>query len=278
MLMPIQQSYNNLISKTIIILNTIIIAISIILNDFQFESFKENMNIGPSINILLKMGAKSTTLIQQGEIHRLFIPIFLHLGLFHLLINNLAIYKLGFMIEETFGKVKLLIIYLVSGIYGWIMSSIFLYNVTGVGSSPAIFGLLGALFADIVHNHQEINKVKTYSFGLIINAIICFVLSLMPYVDNWSHIGGCISGFLCGLIILNKPKYQTNYTIIIKILAMISLIILFIVSIIALYNVKLDLFASYQWYDRFNCIETKWWSCKCKAMNLYTHEIIDIHC
>jgi len=38
--------------------------------------------------------------------------------------------------------------------------------------------------------------------------MINFVLGLLPYVDNFSNIGGFISGFLLGFVLLFSPQLR----------------------------------------------------------------------
>ncbi len=42
--------------------------------------------------------------------------------------------------------------------------------------------------------------------SLFFFSMINFVLGLLPYVDNFSNIGGFISGFLLGFVLLFSPQ------------------------------------------------------------------------
>ena len=202
----------------------------------------------------------------------------MHTGIIHYIINNLVIYQIGKIIEEEYGHVKMLLLYIISGIYGWILSSIFLFNSISVGSSPAIFGILGALFADLLHNYNDLKNAKKWFMNMILNLIFSIIISLNPYIDNWSHIGGLISGFLFGCIFYLKKKNTTKYSNYIKYLSMILLISIFIISINSLHKLDIKAFIPYKWYDNINCVDIGLWDCTCKAMNIKTNQQIDIHC
>ena len=94
---------------------------------------------GGSLNplVLLAFGAKYNPLIIEGEWWRFFTPIFLHIGFFHLLMNSLALYYLGTMVEKIYGNVRFLIIYLFAGFFGTLTSFMFTPNVSA-GASGAI--------------------------------------------------------------------------------------------------------------------------------------------
>ena len=80
------------------------------------------------------------------ELFRLISSIFLHGGIFHLLCNMYSLYILGPQLESFFGKTKFVVIYIISGVIGNLLSMTFLQDgVVSVGASGAIFGLLGAL-------------------------------------------------------------------------------------------------------------------------------------
>ena len=71
--------------------------------------------------------------------------VFLHGGISHLIFNSIALLAFGNLVEQIFGKRNFLIIYFCSGISGSALSVTFNSNVVSVGSSGAIFGMLGGL-------------------------------------------------------------------------------------------------------------------------------------
>src|SRR5207245_7931715 len=69
-----------------------------------------------------------------------------HGGLLHIIFNVLWIRQLGPKVEEYYGPARLVVVFSVSGVLGFVVSNAFDVPFT-VGASGSIFGLLGALVA-----------------------------------------------------------------------------------------------------------------------------------
>nr|MDF9458630.1 rhomboid family intramembrane serine protease [Bacillus pumilus] len=74
---------------------------------------------------LTAFGAKNNGLILDGEWWRLITPMFLHIGLTHLLFNTFALWSVGAAVERIYGSWRFLLIYFISGIFGSIASFVF---------------------------------------------------------------------------------------------------------------------------------------------------------
>jgi rhomboid protease GluP len=153
----------------------------------------------PVSNLLLELGAKRTDLILAGQIWRLVTPIFLHIGVLHLAFNSYAIYVIGPQIECFFGPSRFLSIYLLSGIYG-VLLSFALSAAPSAGASGAIFGLIGTqavFFYRYRDAFGERGRRQLYSTLMVIafNMVLTFSASR---IDVWGHIGGLIAGAVLG--------------------------------------------------------------------------------
>uniref|UniRef100_A0A6V2QST7 rhomboid protease n=2 Tax=Ditylum brightwellii TaxID=49249 RepID=A0A6V2QST7_9STRA len=202
----------------ILVVCTATLIASIGINGWRVESFSSNPMIGPSAETLTRMGAKVSRLIViQGEWFRLFSPMILHAGLIHYLLNMLALWFIGSAVEQNHGFVAAAIIFIIPAAGGTIFSAIFLPEYISVGASGGIFGLIGACFADIVINWRLLfsKQVNSDDSGttcrhiivvvwLIVDIIINCVIGLTPYVDNFTHMGGMLYGFLCGLSTMER--------------------------------------------------------------------------
>lgn len=148
---------------------------------------------------LLLLGANYKVLLQNFEVHRLISYMFLHASFIHLITNMYSLYIIGNTIESKFGRVKYLIIYLVSGIIGGLLSA-GSGNVVSVGASGAIFGLLGAIcyFGYVYRLYFKETLKRSIIPVIIINLGIGLFVS---GIDIWCHIGGLIGGFLCAMIV-----------------------------------------------------------------------------
>ncbi len=155
---------------------------------------------------LVLFGANYPALVRAGDYYRLITSAFLHSGLLHLIFNNYALYVIGSQLESFLGRVKFLIIYLVSAICGSLMSMLF-SNGISVGASGAIFGLLGSLLYFGYNYRVYLGTVlKSQIIPLIIlNLIIGFVT---PGIDNAAHIGGLLGGL--GMTMALGIKYKTS--------------------------------------------------------------------
>ena len=156
--------------------------------------------MGNDTGVLIKYGANLDVLVKNGEYYRLLTSMFLHSGLLHLFFNMYALYIIGPQVESFFGKTKYLIIYLLSGISGSLLSVAFNVNTVSVGASGAIFGLFGALLY-FGYNYRGYlgNVIKSQILPVvIINLIFGFIST---GVDVAGHIGGLIGGIIVSSVL-----------------------------------------------------------------------------
>ena len=148
---------------------------------------------------LLEGGAMVPLLVANGEWWRLLTAIFLHIGLFHLAFNSLALLIFGGLIEEAFGSARMLAVYLVTGFFASVTSFTFgSAGVAAAGASGAIFGMLGAWLAYNLRRRSlgvARANVQGALFLIGINLVFGFTV---PGIDNLAHIGGLVSGVAAG--------------------------------------------------------------------------------
>lgn len=152
--------------------------------------------------VLVRFGAKVNTLIDAGQYWRLITPMFLHIGLSHLLMNGLAIYYLGKKLELIFGHFKYLLIFIFSGIAGNALSYA-INDTISAGASTAIFGLFTSVIAlaKIFPRRPYIQMLsKQYRTLVIVNILFSLFSS---GVDLAGHIGGAIGGYLATIIVVD---------------------------------------------------------------------------
>ncbi|WP_338451633.1 rhomboid family intramembrane serine protease [Niallia oryzisoli] len=156
-------------------------------------------------SVLIQFGAKANWLILEGEWWRLFTPIFLHIGILHLVMNTFALYYLGLTVERLFGNCRFLFIYLFAGFFGSLASLLFSQNISA-GASGAIFGCFGAL----LYFGTAFPKLFFRTMGTNILVVIAINLAFgfsMSGIDNAGHIGGLIGGFLAAAMV-HLPKQK----------------------------------------------------------------------
>lgn len=162
-----------------------------------------------NIEVLVRMGAKVTPLIADGEYWRLLTSMFLHIGIMHLAFNAYALVILGTELERLYGPGRFLAIYLFSGLFGSLASYAF-NDSLAAGASGAIFGLIGALAAFFLAHRERLgsygrSRLANIAFLVAINLFFGFT---QPGIDNLAHIGGLLSGLALGWAL--APQYQLD--------------------------------------------------------------------
>lgn len=154
---------------------------------------------------LIENGAKFNPFIFDGEWWRFITPIFLHIGMLHLLMNSFALYYLGPLVEKIYGNFRFLFIYLFSGFTGVLGSFLFSSSVSA-GASGAIFGCFGALLY-LGKIHRQL-FLRTMGYNIIAVIVVNLIFGLIvPGIDNAGHIGGLAGGFLAAHIV-SLPKHK----------------------------------------------------------------------
>lgn len=148
------------------------------------------------------LGAKVPSLIAHGEYWRLVTANFLHASFLHLILNMVALFLLGQLLEVFYGPARLLVLYSLACVAGSIASYQFTPNVSE-GASTGILGLMGAL---IVHNVRyrghlppRVNRLLPV---LLIFLLIQFQMDLMsPTTDLAGHLGGLLGGVIMAALL-----------------------------------------------------------------------------
>lgn len=143
---------------------------------------------------LFLFGAKlRAAIFVDGDWWRLVTAGFLHGGLIHILMNSWVLYDLGAQVEEVYGTNRMIVIYFVATIAGFLASSLWSAGLS-VGASAGICGLIGAMIsAGIQHRSALGDAIKSmYTRWLLYVLMFGF---LMPGIDNAAHIGGLAGGF-----------------------------------------------------------------------------------
>jgi membrane associated rhomboid family serine protease len=141
--------------------------------------------------------------VAEGEWYRLITGGFLHLSIFHLAFNMVALFFLGRILEPSIGTVRFLAIYfasLLAGSFGAILLSGSFVNT--VGASGAVFGIFGATF--LIARGRGLDHIAS-QIGLIlgINLLLTFTIS---GISIGGHIGGLVGGLACGALVVAGEK------------------------------------------------------------------------
>lgn len=160
--------------------------------------------------VLVLFGAKYNPLIAAGQYWRLITANFIHIGLMHLLFNTYALFSFGTAVERRFGRSRFLVLYLLSGLTGSVLS--FLGNrALAAGASGAIFGLLGATIVYFATYRQEFGQGgrRQLTNLLLVAGYNLAWGFIAPGIDNLGHIGGLLAGLALGWALC--PRYHLVY-------------------------------------------------------------------
>jgi rhomboid protease GluP len=152
--------------------------------------------LSPSGESLYILGMTGKYAISSGRWWTLITAIYLHGGILHILFNLLWIRQLGPMVEGFYGSARFIVIFTISGIFGFVLSFLTGTAFT-VGASGAIFGLLGAL---IYYGRSRGGVFKEIIYPQILTwAVVLFLFGFVyPSIDNFAHLGGFVGGYLSG--------------------------------------------------------------------------------
>src|SRR5271157_4203476 len=143
--------------------------------------------------------------VLRNEAWRLPASVFIHGGLIHLAVNMWCLFNIGPLVERFFGNVATAVLYLAAGVGGAIASMATLPGRVSVGASGAIFGLLGALLAFLLVNHRSVPATVLRPLRSSALSFVVFNTlfgAAVPIIDQSAHLGGLVTGFLGGLVLI----------------------------------------------------------------------------
>src|SRR5579871_2780551 len=163
---------------------------------------------------LMAFGVKSNPEIALGQWWRFVTPIFLHIGLLHILFNSYALWIVGPQVEKLYGGARFVILYVLTGVAGVAGSYYYHPETQSAGASGAIFGLFGVLLVFGIRHRHDIPPFFKRAVGtgvlpvIVINLIIGFTI---PAIDNSAHISGLLCGMaLAAIVPFQGPRSSTS--------------------------------------------------------------------
>jgi YVTN family beta-propeller protein len=172
----------------------------------------------PDANDLVRWGANVSAYTLTGEFWRLPASMFLHIGAAHLLLNMISLLFLGTLVERNFGKIDFIVIYVLAGLGGGMVSAIWNSTEHGFGLAAYMFhgpriiisagasgALMGLASAAVMLRVVAMGRDQRlpYAFSGRSIAALIFINILYGWksggTDNACHVGGIIAGALIGL-------------------------------------------------------------------------------
>lgn len=196
--------------RNIIILNAAMFILSILMSP---KSLGFSLNpldfLSPGDRSLILLGATGT--IPIDRFHRwwtLLSANFLHGSILHILFNMLAFRQIAPLIIQEYGPSRMVSIYVLSGVGGFLVSYLAGVPLT-LGASAAVCGLIGAalyygksrggVFGEMIYRQVGGWAVGIFLFGFLVSTI-----------NNWAHGGGILTGVVLAFLLGYRERVPEN--------------------------------------------------------------------
>lgn len=153
--------------------------------------------------------------VAAGEYYRLITSAFIHLGFGHLAFNMIALNLFGGVLEQMYGRLEYLVIYLLCAAGGSVLTIVLEPLQSAAGASGAIFGLFGLAFV-VPRRHRvattrEARAILSQAGSLLaVNLVFTF---LIPGISWTGHVGGLLVGVAIGFLVApaHVPTMSTMF-------------------------------------------------------------------
>ena len=183
---------------------------SIIVSESALNQISSNKYLAYILNFLAGCEGKLGTIglmsnakvFGDGEWWRLFLHMYLHAGVLHMLFNVFALLFAGKVVEKKIGSLSYLLLYHVIAVLNAIIMCLIFPDSTSVGASAGIFSIIGIVCVmkwkkDAVCN-ENLKKVE-YIY-IIVFSILSLLLGLESFVAHFvAFVFGIIEGLLLGM-------------------------------------------------------------------------------
>lgn len=153
------------------------------------------------LDTAVKYGAMMPLRVKRGEYWRLITAGFLHIQIWHFLMNMLSMYNLGGL-ERMFGP-GLFAVILLASVIGGNALALFLEGTdttVTLGLSGGLYGLLAAYM--VLLFKLGLLGDPSIRFSLLRTLGINLLINLMPNVSRMGHAGGFLTGFAIAMFML----------------------------------------------------------------------------
>ncbi|XP_026993508.2 inactive rhomboid protein 1 isoform X1 [Tachysurus fulvidraco] len=204
------------------------------------------------------------------QFYRLWLSLFLHAGILHCLVSVCFQMTILRDLEKLAGWLRISIIYILSGITGNLASAIFLPYRAEVGPAGSQFGILACLFVELFQSWQILARPWRAFIKLLCVVLFLFGVGLLPWIDNFAHICGFISGFFLSFAFLpyisfgRMDTYRKRCQILVSLTVFLGIFSSFVV-LFYVYPVKCE------WCELLTCIPLTDKFCEKYDLNAHLH-------
>ncbi|TRY83967.1 hypothetical protein DNTS_006286 [Danionella cerebrum] len=204
------------------------------------------------------------------QFYRLWLSLFLHAGILHCLVSVSFQMTILRDLEKLAGWLRISIIYILSGITGNLASAIFLPYRAEVGPAGSQFGILACLFVELFQSWQILARPWRAFIKLSCVVLFLFTFGLLPWIDNFAHICGFVSGFFLSFAFLpyisfgRMDMYRKRLQILVALTLFLGIFSSFVV-LFYVYPVKCE------WCELLTCIPLTDKFCEKYDLNAHLH-------
>ncbi len=224
-----------------------------------FWMLSSNVNIIKPTNVdLVRWGANFRPLTLKDDAWRLISAIFIHINIFHVIINVIGLLLIGYLLEPILGTYKFILCFLLTGVFANVASIGYFELIITAGASSGLLGLLGVFIAFIASNTFEKKASRNLLSSICLFIVFIFICSLLENggFDMVAHIGGLVSGLVIGFLLIPGIKNPMNsFKTYFGLLA--SFLIVCIGSIILFLSIPKDIIVYQNKIDEFYTNEKK---------------------
>ena len=188
---------------------------SVIVSESALNQLVSNKYLAYILNFLAGCEGKLGTIgsmsnakvFGDGEWWRLFLHIYLHAGVLHMLFNIFALLYAGKVVEKKIGRWPYVLLYHAIAVVNAIIMCLIFPDSISVGASAGIFGMIGIVCVmkwkkDTVCNE---NLKKGEFIYIIVFSVLSLLLGLESFV---THFVAFVFGIIVGFLFQKKSKCE----------------------------------------------------------------------
>ncbi|NUP08339.1 MAG: rhomboid family intramembrane serine protease [Polyangiaceae bacterium] len=161
-----------------------------------------------SIEAFVAHGGLFPVLVEGGQWWRVGTANFLHLGVMHIFFNVAGLSQAGPLVEEAFGRARMLFIFAATGVLAMYCSAVVMPGTPTAGASGALMGLIGAAGA---WGHRDKSTVGTNVRNQMLKwGVYTMLFGFLVNGNHVAHAAGFASGWVIGSVYDTKTLEATK--------------------------------------------------------------------
>lgn len=157
---------------------------------------------------LLEWGADFGPLTLTGDWWRTFTCNFVHIGIFHLVMNMYALLFISLWLEPLIGTLRMFFSYTLTGLCSAACSLLIHSDLISAGASGSIFGLYGIFLAFLFSHRIEKSQRQALLASILVFVGYNLLNGMQSGIDNAAHVGGLVSGLMLGYVYVFADKQE----------------------------------------------------------------------